>query len=595
MVVYAKHYLKIISILLALLLLAVADAKAADDSVPGNLNIHATLRSIGFEWEIAGDDDHDAQCLVQFRIQGTSVWKEFLPLYRVDYNGANTLAGSILFLEPATTYEVNLTLTDTDGGSQNRTEIITTRNMPQMPAGGRIFHVIPGSGGGDGTESNPFQGIATAQGGAVAGDIFLLHAGNYDGEIEFTASGSPDNHIVWKGAGDGQTVIGRIRVNADHIWFENLTVKDQQYGLLTYNSPEDVVIRNNEFLNCHYSIYLNHGGSNWTITDNRIIGDQIPGACSDSACFSGEGIELNHTSGHDIAYNTISYVADGISYPHKNCDIYGNDIFDTSDDGIELDYGYANIRCWRNRISNPKNNGISFQPVNGAPWYVLRNQVASPLENAIKFRGADRALIAHNTFVGWSGVEASGSEFLSRVQSNNNLWISVQDRYVWESGSDDGFVPFWGYNLDYDGFDWGNYPYAMKWKGVRYIDLEAFSSATGLESHGIHIDKNICFETFDIAQPPSSMPLQYLTLAEGCNAENGGIVLTGINEDYTGNGPDLGAYERGAPLPHYGIRDPDLDADGDVDGSDLAVLGQKTDGLQELLEAFAERFGLTQP
>jgi hypothetical protein len=62
-----------------------------------------------------------------------------------------------------------------------------------------------------------------------------------------------------------------------------------------------------------------------------------------------------------VAFNTISRVADGISYPHSNCDIYGNDIFGTSDDGIEFDYGETNVRCWGNRISNPKNNGISLQ------------------------------------------------------------------------------------------------------------------------------------------------------------------------------------------------------------------------------------------
>jgi hypothetical protein len=588
---FVKLLSKTVPIAFLIMLLLVAVSPAADPTTPGELTSHATLHSIGIEWQIVGDDDHDAQCLVQYRIQGTSTWNTFLPLYRVDDNGANTLAGSILFLKPATTYEVKLSLSDPDGGSQSRTEMIATRSRPRMPLGGRKFHVVPGSGGGDGTRETPFQGVAAAQSVAAAGDIFLLHAGDYSGEIEFTVSGAPGAYIAWKGAGDGAAVIDRIRVNADHIWLENLTVTNPDYGLLTYDAPEDVVVKNNIFLNCHYAIYLNHGGSNWTIVDNEIVGDQIPGACSDSACWSGEGIELGHTSGHVVAYNTISQVADGISYPHENCDIYGNDIFDTSDDGIELDYGYANVRCWRNRISNPKNNGISFQPVNGAPWYVLRNQVAAPLENAIKFRGADRALIAHNTLLGWSGVEASGSEYLSRVQSNNNLWISVQDRYVWESNSDDGFVPFWGLNLDYDGFDWGENDYAIKWKGVRYETLEDFRAGTGLEENGIRVDKDSCFETLTVVQPPGSMPAQYLTLVSGCNAENAGVVLPGINEDYTGNGPDLGAYESGAMLPHYGMRIVDMDGDGDVDGADLSALAQTTTGLMELTAAFTNQFG----
>lgn len=570
--------------------LLISTSKAAESTTPGELNIHSTLCSIGIEWNISGDDNYNAQCTVQYRIQGTSSWKNFLPLYRVDYNGANTLAGSILFLEPETIYEISLALSDPDGGSINMMETITTRSQPEMPSGGRIFHVIPGSGGGDGSIDRPFQGIDAAENMAEAGDIFLIHGGHYSGEIEFNVSGSQGTYIVWKGAGDGEAVFDRIRVNADHIWFEALTVKNADYGLLTYNSPEDVVLANNKFINCHYAINLNHGGSNWTITDNEIVGDQIPGACSGSECWRGEGIELNHTSGHVVAYNTISHVADGISYPHENCDIYGNEIFDTSDDGIELDYGYANVRCWGNRISNPKNNGISFQPVNGAPWYVLRNQVAAPLENAIKFRGADRALIAHNTFIGWSGVEASGSNYLSRIQSNNNLWISIQDRYVWESSSDDGFVPFWGMNLDYDGFDWGNYPYAIKWKGHRYQTLAEFHSATGLEQNGIRVDKDTIFETFNMAEPPGSMPFQYLTLVPGCNAENTGTVLTGINEDYAGHAPDLGAYETGAMLPHFGRRILDADSDGDIDGLDLAEIVQKSSGLAELAAAMANRF-----
>ena len=76
-----------------------------------------------------------------------------------------------------------------------------------------------------------------------------------------------------------------------------------------------------------------------------------------------------------IAYNSISLVADGVSYPHRNVDIFSNDIFETSDDGIEPDYGYENIRVWGNRIHHAHHNGISFQPMNGGPWYVLRNQV----------------------------------------------------------------------------------------------------------------------------------------------------------------------------------------------------------------------------
>ncbi len=534
--------------------LTAVQAPAFQSTVPGELRSYATIHSIGVEWDITGDADHDAECQVQYRVEGASAWNQALSLFRVDFNDANMLAGSIFFLEPGTSYQVQLDLVDPDGGSDSQTVTIATRAVPSQPTGGRTFHVVPGTAGGDGSEGDPFQGIDTAQAAAQPGDIFLLHAGNYGGRVYFGVSGAAGNHIVWKGAGDGDAILDGVRIAADHIWLEGLwivTPDDDDNGLLTYYEPEDVVITGNTFTDCHYCIRLNHGGENWTITDNLIVGDVSP----DSGSFDGEGIELQHSSGHVVAYNSISYVADGVSYPDHNCDIYGNDIFDVSDDGIEPDYGYANVRVWGNRISNAYHNGISFQPMNGAPWYILRNQVAAPVESALKFRDqVDRALIAHNTFVGWRGVQKSGAEYLLAVQSNNNLWISVTDWYAWENGS--GGTPDWRTDLDYDGFDWGDNVYAFKWgSDSRYPDLPSFVSATGLEPHAIHVDKDACFETFDVPNaPPASMPAQFMTLDPGCNAVDVGVVLANINEDFNGSAPDLGAYEVDASLPHYGPR-----------------------------------------
>jgi hypothetical protein len=58
------------------------------------------------------------------------------------------------------------------------------------------------------------------------------------------------------------------------------------------------------------------------------------------------------------------------------------------------------------------------------------------------------------------------------------------------------------------------------------------------------------------------MPASYTTLMSpqdvslnaGSNAVDAALVLPNINDDYVGNGPDLGALERGAPLPVYGVR-----------------------------------------
>ncbi|MBW2458817.1 MAG: right-handed parallel beta-helix repeat-containing protein [Deltaproteobacteria bacterium] len=536
----------------ALLICSPLTAAAQPATTPGQVTTEVTLHSIGIEWPVTGDDDHDATCAVDYRVQGAPDWSQALPLLRVDYEGANTLAGSILFLEPSADYEVRLTLTDPDGGDTVETVNLTTRAVPALPVGGGEYHVVPGSGGGTGTESDPFMGIETAQAAAAAGDIFLLHGGNYGGRIEFDVPGEAGNYLVWKAAGDGEPIIEGIELSASHTWYEGLrvVVPAGEIGIHgTYLNPEDVVIVRNAISGCHYCVYPKEESSNWYIADNVIDGDELP----DSGSLDGEGIELNHGNGHIVAHNSITHVADGVSYPGAGCDIYGNDIFDVSDDGIEPDYGPANVRVWGNRISNAANNGISFQPMSGAPWYVIRNQVVAG-QNVIKIRDMDRAVILHNTFVGWQQVVSNDTDQLVGAWSNNNLWISVDGWYCWENGNPG--PADWRTNLDYDGFDWAGHVYAMKWNDVRYETLEAFIADTGLEPHGVTIDAPTCLESFDVpAAPPASVPFQYMTLASGCNAIDAGIQLPSINDDYSGTAPDLGAYEVGADLPVYGPRD----------------------------------------
>jgi hypothetical protein len=517
--------------------------------LPGELRTYSTISSIGIEWDVTGDSNHNAACNTKYRVKGGGSWKDALSLFRVDYNGYNMFAGSVLFLDAETTYEINLDIFDPDGGSNSRTIEVTTRPMPSLPTSGNIYHVEPGSGGGDGSGANPFRGISTAQLAAQPGDIFLLHKGDYGGSrINLNKSGEASNYIVWKAVGDGDVIFHGVDIAADHVWLEGTNQVASGNSLLTSNAPEDVVIVRNTFVNCHYCIYLSGGGRNWYIADNTITGDTPPGTDS----FSGEGIELMHTSGHVVAYNRISHVADGISYPHTNVDIHGNDIFDVGDDGIEPDYGYANNRIWGNRIHNAVNNGISFQPMNSAPWYIIRNQVVAGY-NALKLRTGDRVLLANNTLVGWLRVETIGVEQLLGFRSNNNLWISVTGNYLWENGN--GGSAGWRTQLDYDGFnDLDGSGDKFKWGGRRYTSLVAFQRDTGLELNGTSLSIADSFETFNVNQPPASTPPHFMTLKTDCNAIDAGVVLPNINDHFTGSAPDLGSYESGLPLPHYGPR-----------------------------------------
>src|SRR4051812_17053250 len=147
-------------------------------TTPATLTTYSTIRSIGIEWAIVGDSNHNASVSVAYSVEGTGGWSDALPLVRVDNANANMLAGSILFLTPATTYNVRLTLMDPDGGAAMQILSIATRAQPALPTTGRMLHAVPGTGGGDGSAANPFQGIADAQAAASPGDIVLLHHGS---------------------------------------------------------------------------------------------------------------------------------------------------------------------------------------------------------------------------------------------------------------------------------------------------------------------------------------------------------------------------------------------------------------------------------
>jgi hypothetical protein len=541
--------------------------------VPGEIRSHATPTSIAIEWDLTGDKDHDATCAVEVRPKGAAEWKKVLPLFRVDYHGwyddtkadraYNMVAGSLLFLKPGTIHEVKLDLVDPDGGGVSKTLEIRTRDLPKLPEGGRTFRVTPGDGGGDGTEANPFKGLREAKNVARPGDIFLLGAGDY-GAFPFSMSGEPGKYVVWKSEKPGGAVFKSVHVYGSHVWLEGFAFRkvDTTNALRGYQKSTDVVVRRCDFQGFHYSVHLTKEVRDWTIEDNVIVGDNDPV----TGGLSGEGVELAMSEGHVVAHNRISRTADGVSYPGRNCDVYGNDIFDVSDDGIEPDYGYANNRFWGNRLTNLHNAAISFQPMYCGPWYYIRNQMVGAGQ-IFKYRVQDRFVLANNTFVTW-GHQGSYMHHVLTSLSRNNLYISADGKKpLWLAVDYNErkytLVPQWTKDwrtdVDYDGFDWGECPEPFRWgeKGStkRWKDLAELSKALGVEEHAVRVRKEEIFEKWTVPADPGRVdPSVLLTLKPGSNAVDAGAAIPGLVDDFAGKAPDLGALESDKPLPLYGPR-----------------------------------------
>src|SRR5678815_4603993 len=100
---------------------------------------------------ITGDANRNATVTAAFRKAGAGEWRTALPLLRiggeriyaesrVDVVLPPMFAGSVLDLEPDTSYEVRLLLSDPDGvsGETRRVLTVRTRAEPMPAAAGRV-------------------------------------------------------------------------------------------------------------------------------------------------------------------------------------------------------------------------------------------------------------------------------------------------------------------------------------------------------------------------------------------------------------------------------------------------------------------------
>ena len=88
--------------------------------------------------------------------------------------------------------------------------------------------------------------------------------------------------------------------------------------------------------------------------------------------------------------------------------------------------------------------------------------------------------------------------------------------------------------------------------------LREFQRATGQEAHGVEVD----YDIFQNVRPPDpSQPHAVYEIGDtdfrlrpGSAAVDAGCRLPNLNDDFTGQAPDLGALEVGRPAPVYGPR-----------------------------------------
>jgi hypothetical protein len=304
---------------------------------PGELIVDPpTLINLGFEWLIEGDANRTASVDVSYRKAGEAAWKKAMPLLRLQgeritqpnvFNlvSPNMFAGSILDLEPDTTYEARFVMTDPDGvggpaANATKTVTVRTRSEPKPAEGGNVYHVYPVGYNGPRQEPS-FTGLMcaynyycgagdTAPGGrprVKPGDTILVHAGTYayryeiyanqttinatttfEGTYYLTADGTAERPIVIKAAGDGEVIIdGRGNFNlfnvkaADYNYFEGITFRNTDIAIWAGTQfivgSKGLTVKHCRFDQVGMGVFSNYSGSsNFYIADSTFLGRNDP-------------------------------------------------------------------------------------------------------------------------------------------------------------------------------------------------------------------------------------------------------------------------------------------------------------------------------
>jgi len=554
------------------------------------------------------------------------------PNHEMRYRIPDGFVGSIMDLQPNQTYEVQLQAKDPDGVKGEATRLLTlkTRAEPMPFQGGEVRHIYPLDYKGE-KQQPAYNTLMHAVNGfqtwcdcyqtihpnrAKPGTKILVHGGLYKtdyndyrdkgglwlhGMQTLVADGTAEKPIVIMAAGDGEVIFdgnGSDRyfniAAADHLYFENITVRNTRIafycGLQGLQANTGLTVKNCKIEQVQYGVLAQDARSeNFYIADNVFIGrnpgDRFNPESDGARGRTDAGYAVNLAGkGHVVCHNYVANFWDGINVftnsladPAMNqqsraIDFYNNDIYNISDNAIEADGGYANIRILRNRCFNAMAVPLSVQPVYCGPVYWIRNVVynASKGAQTCKMINGDNVVMYHNTSTSHHSHFNYWGEF-KYTDVRNNIFMGPQVSVI--ESPKEKIMPMMlimhddqrsvvDYNAVRPGLDIEKL-YAMKAgdSTVYASSMEEYTRKTGFQKHGVKVKD---YEVFVNAAEPDHAPSNQGKLYDPAQIDlrpkpnskliDAAEVIPGINENYSGKAPDLGAYEYGQEIPVYGPR-----------------------------------------
>jgi hypothetical protein len=321
----------------SVILLLAARVFAGNATIPGQLSTpNPTFENVSIRWEISGDDNQNGVVSVRYRQRGSEAWKQALPLMRVvvgrseGVSWTNHHAGSILGLAPGTTYDVELTLVDTDGGSTTRTVKVATRKELVPAADAPVVLVTPAT-------------FDRAIADAKPGDLLLLDDGaysSYHGPTIKGLTGTAARPIVLRAKNPHRAVFpGVMLPSCAYVIVEGIAVSPWGFNA---SDSRNIVVKGCK-ITSEFGLYSDGPRvANLHIADNIVTKTLKwePANVSSDGKNYGTGINVGGP-GHVLCHNYVKGYRDGIGFKSNvaDIDIFRNDIDGCGDDGIEADFG----------------------------------------------------------------------------------------------------------------------------------------------------------------------------------------------------------------------------------------------------------------
>ena len=345
-------------------------------------------------------------------------------------------------------------------------------------------------------------------------------------------------------------------VERDHIVFKDLTFRHYGRGswakAIYFYDADDNLVEDCTFALNDLGIGIKYGSDRTVIQDNEFSDTTF--AWPWDAVKTGSELETGGVRFYDPATGRGTVIRDNTFHDYfdglgvcpsatagvtNETDVYENTLYRLGDDGLETDGQCSNVRIWGNTFYEVL-IGISLAPAYTGPVYVFRNLIyntgradgvypGSPFKFNSGYGLSGPMFLYHNTTdavrAATNGLYIKAPGTWTNILTRNNIWNGTA--YALENYNTSQPV-----DMDYDNLWNGQSGDLVRWDGTRYATLAAFSSATGLESHGLSLDPG-----FKDAGAGDYTP------DTGSALIDKGVVIPGINDGFNGAAPDVGAFE----------------------------------------------------